>query len=50
MINIPGEFKFSITLSYLYTIQLSIDIECDITSTVINMPPKTMPIKEIKKI
>ena len=50
MVNILGEFKFSITFSYLYTIQLSIDIECDITSTGINMPPKTMPIKEIKKI
>ena len=49
-VNIPGEFKFSITFSYLYTIQPSIDIERDITSTVIDMSLKTKSIREIKKI
>ena len=47
-VHIPGELKFSITFSSLYTIQPSINTERDITS--INIPPKTKPIKEIKKI
>ena len=34
----------------MYTIQPSINTERDITSTVINIPQKTKPIKEIKKI